>query len=324
MSYQPPFTITPRIIDLIGQISEGVGRLSVNSEGEQALRLRRINRVRTIHSSLAIEGNTLSEGQVTAILEGKHVVAPPREIQEVKNAIAAYDQLEAWRADSEADLLAAHRVLMSGLINESGMYREGGVGVMKGAEVIHMAPPAERVPMLMAELFQWVNGSDHHPLISSSVFHYEFEFIHPFADGNGRMGRLWQTLLLKQWNPLFGDMPVESMIYANQEAYYRALQESTAESDSAYFITFILEMILHAISATPQVNPQVSPQVNRMLEVLHGEMSRTEIQQALGLRDRKSFRERYLKPALQAGLVEMTLPDKLNSRLQKYRLSTSE
>jgi len=324
MSYQPPFTITPRIIDLIGQISEGVGRLSVNTESEQALRLRRVNRIRTIHGSLAIEGNTLSEDQITALLEGKHVVAPPREIQEVKNAIAAYDQLEAWRADSEADLLAAHRGLMNGLINESGMYREGGVGVMKGAEVIHMAPPAERVPVLMAELFQWVNGSEHHPLISSSVFHYEFEFIHPFADGNGRMGRLWQTLLLKQWNPLFGDMPVESMIYANQESYYLALQESTAESDSAYFITFILEMILHTVSVTPQVRPQVSPQVNRILEVLHGEMTRMEIQQALGLRDRKSFRERYLKPALQAGLIEMTLPDKPNSRLQKYRLSARE
>jgi len=187
MSYQPPFTITPRIIDLISQISEVLGRLSENGDAEQALRLRRINRIRTIRGSLAIEGNTLSEGQITALLDGKHVIAPPREIQEVKNAIAAYDKLEAWRADSEADLLEAHRVLMRGLINESGMYREGGVGVMKGAEVIHMAPPAKRVPVLMAELFQWVNGSEHHPLITSSVFHYEFEFIHPFADGNGML-----------------------------------------------------------------------------------------------------------------------------------------
>ena len=146
--------------------------MSENGDREQALRLRRINRIRTIRGSLAIEGNTLSEGQITALLEGKHVIAPPREIQEVKNAIAAYDQLDSWQADIEADLLEAHRVLMTGLINESGMYREGGVGVMKGAEVIHMAPPAQRVAVLMTELLQWVSDSEHHPLITSSVFHY--------------------------------------------------------------------------------------------------------------------------------------------------------
>jgi len=318
MNYQPPFTITPRIIDLIGQISELVGRLTVS--GEQALRLRRINRIRTIHGSLAIEGNTLSEDQITAIVEGKHVVAPPREIQEVKNAIAAYDTLDRWRPDTEADLLEAHQVLMRGLIDEYGMYRTGGVGVMKGTEVIHMAPPSSRVPGLMGDLLQWVKDSEHHPLISSSVFHYEFEFIHPFADGNGRMGRLWQTLMLKQWNPLFADMPIESMIYEHQAAYYLALQESTEKSDSVYFATFMLEMILDTVSSAPQGTPQVTPQVERLLEILQGEMTRAQIQLKLGLNDRKSFRERYLNPALQAGLIEMTLPDKPNSKLQKYRL----
>ncbi len=322
MSYQPPFTITPRIIDLLSQISEMIGRLSVNHDGEQALRLRRINRIRTIRGSLAIEGNTLSENQITAILEGKHVIAPQREIQEVRNAIAAYDQLEAWQSGCEADLLAAHRTLMTGLINESGMYREGGVGVMKGSEVIHMAPPAARVPVLMAALLQWISDSEHHPLITSSVFHYEFEFIHPFVDGNGRTGRLWQTLMLKSWNPLFADIPVESMIYKHQEAYYLALQKSSEKSDSAYFITFMLEVILNSFSVAPQVTRHVSPQVERLLEVLQGEMSRVEIQQKLGLRDRKSFRDRYLKPALQAGVIEMTLPDKPNSRLQKYRIGS--
>jgi len=321
MSYQPPFTITPRVIDLIAEISEVVGRLTVYADSEQALRLRRINRIRTIHGSLAIEGNSLSEEQITAILEGKHVIAPPREIQEVKNAIVAYDGLDGWKPDAEADLLAAHQILMAGLINESGMYREGGVGVMKGSEVIHMAPPAPRIAGLMADLFHWVKASEYHPLITSSVFHYEFEFIHPFADGNGRMGRLWQTLMLKQWNPLFADMPVESMIYEHQAAYYLALQESTEKSDSACFITFMLEMALDTVSSTPQVTLQDSPQVRRLLAVLQGEMTRAEIQYKLGLSDRKSFRERYLKPALQAGLIEMTLPDKPNSRLQKYRLS---
>ncbi|MBN4077078.1 Fic family protein [Mariprofundus ferrooxydans] len=322
MSYQPPFMVTPRIIDLVGKISEAVGRLSVCAESDQALRLRRINRIRTIHGSLAIEGNTLSEEQITAILEGKHVIAPPREIQEVKNAIIAYDGLDEWNPEVESDLLEAHHVLMAGLIDQPGMYRNGGVGVMdKGKEVIHMAPPAARVAGLMGDLFHWVKISEHHPLITSSVFHYEFEFIHPFGDGNGRMGRLWQTLILKQWNALFSDMPVESMIYEHQEAYYLALQESTEKSNSAYFITFMLEMIANTISTTPQVAPQVTPQVRSLLDIINGEMSRAEIQHALGLRDRKSFRERYLQPALQAGVIEMIIPDKPNSRLQKYRLS---
>jgi len=321
MSYQPPFTITPRIIDLISRISEVVGRLTASADGEQALRLRRINRIRTIHGSLAIEGNTLSEEQITAVVEGKRVIAPPREIQEVKNAIAAYDAMDRWRPDTGADLLEAHRVLMSGLIDESGMYRKGGVGVIKGAEIIHMAPPASRVPALMADLFQWLESCEYHPLIASSAFHYEFEFIHPFTDGNGRMGRLWQTLILKQWNPLFADMPVESMIHQHQDAYYLALQEATEKSDSAYFTAFMLEMILNTLATTPQVTLQVTPQVERLLDVLQGEMSREQIQSRLGLRDRQSFRDRYLKPALDAGLIEMTRPDTPNSRLQKYRLS---
>jgi len=321
MSYQPPFTITPRIVDLIGRISEVIGRLTVHAESEQTLRLRRINRIRTIHGSLAIEGNTLSEKQITAIIEGKHVVAPPREIQEVKNAIIAYDGLDRWKPDAETDLLEAHQLLMTGLINEYGSYRKGGVGVMKGTEVIHMAPPALRVPALMEELMHWLKKSEHHTLITSSIFHYEFEFIHPFADGNGRMGRLWQTLILKQWNPLFVDIPVESMVYEHQAGYYFALQESTEKSDSAYFVTFMLEMILNTLSSAPQVTPHVTPQVGKLLAALQGEMARTQIQLKLGLSDRKSFRERYLKPALQAGLIEMTLPDKPNSRLQKYRLS---
>jgi Fic family protein len=316
----PPFTITPAILNQVAAISEAVGRLSALAD--QAKALRRINRVRTIHGSLAIEGNTLSEAQITAILDGKRVIAPPRAVQEVRNALAAYDRFERWRPEVEADLLEAHRILMAGLIDEAGVYRRGGVGVMAGKQVIHMAPPAKRVPPLMGNLFHWLAATDAHPLIASSVFHYEFEFIHPFADGNGRMGRLWQSLILARWNPVFADIPVESLVFEHQAEYYEALQESTRQTDSAPFIAFMLRMILNTVTTSaPQVSPQVTPQVGELLLVMKGEMSRDALQIALGLRDRKSFRERYLKPALEGGLVEMTLPGKPNSRLQKYRLT---
>jgi len=321
-AYQPPYTIPPVILNRVAAISEAIGRLTVLTDQTRTLRLRRINRIRTIHGSLAIEGNTLSEAQITAILEGKRVIAPPREVQEIKNALAAYDQFVTLKPEHEKDLLEANRILMSGLIDEAGSYRHGGVGVMAGSQVIHMAPPADRVPHLMADLFRWLATTDAHPLITSSVFHYEFEFIHPFADGNGRMGRLWQSLILARWNPLFADIPVESLIFEHQVEYYQAIQESTHQTDSAPFIAFMLRMILDTMTTTaPQVSPQVTPQVGELLAAIEGEMGREALQSALGLSDRKSFRERYLKPALADGLIEMTIPDKPNSRLQKYRLT---
>lgn len=320
--YQPPYTITPAIVNLVAQISEAVGRLTILTDAAKALRLRRINRIRTIRGSLAIEGNSLSEAQVTAILDGKRVIAPPREIQEVRNAIAAYDRFAQWQPAVEAALLEAHRILMNGLIDDAGVYRRGGVGVMAGGQVIHLAPPADRVPVLMHDLFRWLAASEEHPLIAGSVFHYEFDFIHPFADGNGRMGRLWQSLILSRRNPQCADLPVESLVHEHQAEYYRALQERTAQADSTPFIKFILRMILDAVTTSaPQVAPQVTPQVERLLEVLKGEMTREALQYALDLQDRKSFRERYLKPALKDGLIEMTIPGKPNSRLQRYRLT---
>ncbi len=323
--YQPPFTITSKILKQVAVISEKVGRLSVQAETEQALRLRRINRIRTIQGSLAIEGNTLSQQQITAILEGKRVIAPPREIQEVQNATLAYNYLSHWQAHNEQDLLAAHRTLMTSLIEDAGHYRQGGVGVMSGDQVLHMAPPAGRVSVLMMQLLEWLKNTDEHPLVASSIFHYEFEFIHPFADGNGRMGRLWQTLILSQWNPLFASIPVESLVHQHQADYYAALQVSTDQTDSAPMIEFMLQMVASAIDslATPQVTPQLTPQVKQLLTIIKGEMTRAELQNLLDLSDRKSFRERYIVPALQAGLIEMTIPDKPSSRLQKYRLTNN-
>ncbi len=329
MTYQPPYTITAEIIRLISAISEKLGCLSVDVKAS-GLRLRRINRIRTIQGSLAIEGNTLSETQITAILDGKTVIAPPREIQEVRNATLAYDQLAHWRAQNENDLLAAHQLLMTGLIDDVGRYRSGNVGVMKGEKVMHMAPPASRVKKMMTDLFDWLATTDAHPLIASSVFHYEFEFIHPFSDGNGRMGRLWQTLILGQWNELLAQLPVENMVFQHQTDYYAAINQSTVATDSSPFIAFILAMIDKAIddhlsaSITPQVAPHDTPQVKRLLATLTSKaapMNRDELQQAMGLKDRKSFRRVYLKPALNAQLIAMTIPDKPSSRLQQYVLT---
>ena len=319
--YQPPYTVTSEMLNRVAAISFDPGWLSVLTDRPRALRVRRVNRIRTIHGSLAIEGNTLSEYQMTTILEGKRVIASPREVREVKNAPAAYDDFHTWRPGSEKDLLEAHRILMSGLVDEAGMYRSGGVGVKAGPRVIHMAPPADRVPQLMSDLLDWLKTTEEHPLVTGCVFHYEFEFIHPFADGNGRMGRLWQSLILTHWNPLFADIPVESLIFEHQAEYYRALQESTRGTDCAPFIAFMLRMILDAVLApTPEVTPEATPEV-ALLSAFSGEMTRRRLKAALGLRDDEHFRKRYLLPALKSELIEMTIPDKPRSSQQKCRLT---
>lgn len=321
--YNPPCTLTPEILNRVARISEHIGRITADPDIDSESRLRRINRIRTIHGSLAIEGNTLDEEAITAILEGKKVIAPPREIREAENALSTYEQLESIHAHRVDDLLRAHALLMKGLVDTPGTWRTSGVGVMSGDTVIHMAPPADRVPLLMNDLTNWLASTEHHPLVAGSIFHYEFEFIHPFSDGNGRMGRLLQTAILMEWAPVFSSIPVERMVYQNQQEYYRVIQESTNQSDSAPFVEFMLEMIESSIenTLTPQVAHHVTPQVAKLLEVLSGEMSRNELQNLLGLSDRKSFRERYLEPALEKGLIEMTIPDKPNSRLQKYRVT---
>ena len=245
--YKPPFTVSAKAINLIAKISSQLERYAIRMEQEDTLRLRRANRIKTIHSSLAIEGNTLSEGEVLAVLEGKKVVAPLKEIQEVKNAIKTYELYPKLNPFSIQDLLLAHGTMMSGLVDEAGMFRKGGVGVFDGDKPIHIAPPADRVRDLMSDLFGWLENADDHLLIRSCVFHYEFEFIHPFADGNGRIGRLWQSLILGRLNPIFEHLPVENMVYSNQQAYYHAINRSSDLGDSGPFIDFMLEEILNAL-----------------------------------------------------------------------------
>ena len=320
MSYKSPYTITEEIVSLVAAISEEVGKLSVLNRHD--LRLRRINRIRTIRGTLAIEGNTLSEEQITAIINGTPVIAPPREIQEVRNALSAYKQLSKWRPEKEKDFLAAHEIMMQGLIDDCGQYRQGDVGVMGAGKVLHMAPPAHRVPELMQNLFNWLKTTSAHPLISSSVFHYELEFIHPFSDGNGRMGRLWQTLILSQWQPILIDLPVESIVHAYQQDYYQAIKQSTMQTDAAPFIIFMLSSILETCRKnTPQVTLQVSPQVKQLLLIVREEMSREELMKRMKLKDIKHFRQRYLNPAIKAGLLEMTQPQTPRSPTQRYRLT---
>ncbi|MDR3305008.1 MAG: Fic family protein [Clostridiales Family XIII bacterium] len=285
--------------------------------------LRREGLIRTIHSSLAIENNTLSLDQVADIIDGKRILGPPNEIREVKNAYEAYELLLTYNPRSLKDLLKAHKVLMTDLTYESGRFRSGGVGVYDGEKLVHMAPPAALVPELMADLVTWTKTAEAHPLVKSCVFHYEFVFIHPFADGNGRMARMWQTLLLAEWKPVFARLPVESVIKERQSAYYDAIENSNKKSDSTDFILFMLTALRDALAEALNVRTaqeQISDRVKNMLELLgKDELSAAEIMGRIGLKNRPSFRGHYLLPALAAGLMEMTIPDKPNSSRQKYR-----
>lgn len=245
---KPPFEITNEILDCVAEIAELVGRVSATEGLSQNPMLRRTNRIRTIYSSLAIEQNTLSLEQVTAVLDGKHVLAPPKDIAEVKNAYEIYEMMDSLDPYSIEDFLRAHGVMTRGLVNESGEFRSGPVGVVdKQGKVLHVGTLPDYVPGLVGELFDWLENSDFHMLIKSCVFHYELELIHPFADGNGRIGRLWHTLLLTQWKPLFAWLPVESIIHDRQDEYYRAINRSNFNGESGAFILFMLSAIKEAL-----------------------------------------------------------------------------
>ena len=256
-NYQPPFAITKRILALVSEISEVVGYIDAAGIAPGSPQLRKGNLVKTITGTLAIEGNTLSLGQVSDIIEGKRVLGPMREIAEVHGAIQAYENLHRFDMAGEEDLLEAHRLLMGEVLPKSGAYRQGSVGIKKGGEVIHVAPQAGMVPQLMSDLLFWLETSDDHPLVTSSVFHYEFEFIHPFRDGNGRMGRLWQTLILSKWKPVFAYLPLESVIKEKKDGYYQALSQADGAGNSTDFIEFMLTAILQTCRDAAQRNSNV-------------------------------------------------------------------
>ena len=264
-TYVPPFTVTDEMMTLVADIAEAVGHLSATTDNLPAPHLRKENRIKTIQSSLAIENNSLSIEQVTAILEGKRVLGAPNEIQEVKNAIEAYELLLELNPYKEKDLLRAHELMMTDLVREKGRYRQGGVGVFDGEKCVHLAPPAQRVPLLNADLIGWAKTTKVHPLISSCVFHYEFEFIHPFADGNGRMGRMWQTLLLMQWKPVFAWIPVETIVKEHQQDYYAAIAQSDHEASSTPFITFMLQCLKQALKEMEKSNQKSNRKSNQKI-----------------------------------------------------------
>jgi len=326
MFQKPPYTITEKAADLLAKIVEAATRLELGTDFKRDIRLHRENRVRTIHSSLAIEGNSLSLDEVTAVLQGKVVAGKQAEIKEVKNAYEAYDRIMTFDPYNINDFLTAHRLMTNGLVKESGRFRSGDVGVFDGDTVVHIGVRPQFVPQLVQDLFVWARESQLHPVLKSAIMHYEIETIHPFEYGNGRMGRLWQTLLLAKWNPIFAWIPMESILYENRPQYYEAIEYAREKNDCGAFIDFTLSAILDTI--TLQVKHQVEHQVemtdtqNAILRLLENKsLSRKEIFAGIGMKgDSRSFK-RIVEPLIAAGFVERTVPDKPKSSLQKYRLT---
>ena len=273
--YVPPFTVSAEIIRLIGEISEQVGSIMTRlGDNVPSPQLRKKNQIKTIHSSLAIENNTLSLKQITDIIDGKRVLGAPDEIQEVKNAIEAYHLMPELDAFKEKDLLRAHELMMKDLVCNSGHYRHEGVGVFDGnGNCLHMAPPAERVPMLMGDLFEWVKKTDVHPLVRSCVFHYEFEFIHPFIDGNGRMGRYWQTMLLSRWKGIFAWLPVETIVKEHQQEYYHVIQKCDQAGESTLFVEYMLRCLLDAMANYDDDDAEVQDKIQDKVQDKFPEVS---------------------------------------------------
>jgi len=273
--YVPPFTVSAEIIRLIGEISEQVGSIMTRlGDNVPSPQLRKKNQIKTIHSSLAIENNTLSLKQITDIIDGKRVLGAPDEIQEVKNAIEAYHLMPELDAFKEKDLLRAHELMMKDLVRNSGHYRHEGVGVFDGnGNCLHMAPPAERVPMLMGDLFEWVKKTDVHPLVRSCVFHYEFGFIHPFIDGNGRMGRYWQTMLLSRWKGIFAWLPVETIVKEHQQEYYHVIQKCDQAGESTLFVEYMLRCLLDAMANYDDDDAEVQDKIQDKVQDKFPEVS---------------------------------------------------
>lgn len=316
--YDPPFRMAEEITNLIVEIGEYAGTITTYESLHQDPVLRRENRIRSIHSSLAIEANSLSLDQVTDVIEGKRVLGPQQDIREVKNAYEAYDLIMKLDPCSIEDLLKAHKIMMSGLVKEAGSFRSGNVGVYAGTQLIHAGTPANYVPELMSQLFGWLKRTKYHPLVKSCIFHYEFEFIHPFADGNGRTGRLWQTLILTKWKEFFAWLPVETLVHENQEKYYQAIQLSNNDGESTVFVEFMLQMIRDALkelaenqksaadsgeNVVTKVGINVVTNEDKLLELLRqdGHLTAKVLAGSLGITERQV--QRMLSGLKQSGKV---------------------
>ncbi len=260
----PPYDITPKILKLITSISEKLGAANATYLSKQSPQLRKQNRIKTIHSSLQIEGNTLTEEQITALIDHKRIIGPEKDVLEVLNAIKVYEKLEEYKFNSDKSFLKAHLLLMHGLLENAGKYRTTGVGIVKGSKVEHLAPPFENVPFLMKDLFDYLNDSEEITLIKSCVFHYEMEFIHPFLDGNGRMGRLWQTLILMNEYPLFEFLPFETLISQTQDDYYKSLSLSDKNGTSTFFIEYMLAVIDKSLENLLRYNNRILKDIDRL------------------------------------------------------------
>ena len=320
-NYIPPFKINNNMLSLVSDIMEKIGKLnSLNLDKNP--RLRKQNRINSIHSSLAIENNKLSYDQVMDVINDKFVIGQQKEIQEVKNAYNAYQMLTKVDPYSIEDLKKVHGVMTFLTIEESGEFRKGPEGVFDGEKCIFICPPADRVTELMNNLFNWMKeNNDIHPLILSSIFHYEFVFIHPFSDGNGRIARLWQNIILYNWKNIFEYLPIESKIYKYQEEYYEAIAKCHVNGDSNVFIEFMLKMIsesLDEVSIMPIDNNTIN--INNLLNVMeiNKPMTSKEIMKKLKIKSKETLRNNYLDPAIDAGYVKLTIPDKPTSKNQMY------
>lgn len=324
-NYSPPFDISSAMLSLTASISEKLGELNLYHNLDAKPHLRRSNRIRSIHSSLTIEANSLTLKEVRDVIAGHEVLGPRNEIQEVKNAYAAYEEIPNIDPYSIKELKRIHGIMTGGLVEESGVFRGGDEGVFDGEKVIFIAPKPQMVPEHIRDLFSWMKREKElSPLILSSVFHYEFVFIHPFSDGNGRMARLWQTVILTRWREIFQYLPIESQIEKDQAGYYKAIADCHRAGKSNQFIEFMLRQIDNAftdiLGQASAKEGHISEYIGRLLDVMDYDVPYTanQIMARLNIKAKENFRQNYLRPAIELGLVEMTVPDKPRSRNQRY------
>lgn len=323
--YTPPYRITDKILTLVSLISEKIGRINERNTLDSKPHLRKNNKIKSIHSSLAIEANSLTLGEVEDVIDGKLVIGAKKEIQEVKNAYAAHEMLSKVDVYNVGELKKIHGIMTKYVIEVSGEFRRGEEGVFDGDRCIFMAPPARFVPEQMENLFNWMNENKNvvHPLILSAIFHYEFVFIHPFTDGNGRMARFWHSAILTKWKPIFEFIPIESQIEKFQSGYYDAIAKCHIDGNCTVFIEFMLEQInaiLDEISNTALPKTYISEYVQNLLAVMEYDVAYTsnEILALLGLKSKETLRKNYIVPAIENNLISMTEPNKPKSKNQRY------